>query len=80
MSLFVINNYIDGILLIIMVKYLQKCESCKRYGLANPESKCRYCGRQLVNPKPPKFSLIDKYGKYRLGYFKEEFSEESKET
>ena len=39
-----------------MVKYLQKGESCKRYGLANPESKCRYCGRQLVNPKPPKFS------------------------
>ena len=63
-----------------MVKYLQKCGSCKRYGLANPKSKCRYCGGQLINPKPAKFSLLDKYGKYRLRYFKEVFSEESKET
>ncbi len=56
-----------------MTKYLQKCSSCKRYGLANPNSKCRYCKGQLVNPRPPKFSLMDKYGKYRLIYFKEEF-------
>ncbi len=58
-----------------MTKYLQKCKNCGRYGLANPELKCRYCGGQLINPKPPKFSLIDKYGKYRLKYFKEEFEE-----
>jgi len=44
-----------------------------RYGLANEESKCRFCGGQLINPKPPKFSLNDKYGKYRIPYFKEEF-------
>ena len=25
-----------------------------------------------ILPKPPKFSLTDKYGKYRLQYFKEE--------
>jgi len=41
--------------------------------LINPESKCKYCGGKLINPKPPKFSLIDKYGKYRILYFKEEF-------
>ena len=58
-----------------MTKYLQKCKKCGRYGLVNPELKCRYCGGQLINPKPPKFSLIDKYGKYRLKYFKEEFEE-----
>ena len=58
-----------------MTKYLQKCEKCGRYGLTNPELKCRYCGGRLINPKPPKFSLIDKYGKYRLKYFKEEFEE-----
>ena len=58
-----------------MTKYLQKCKKCGGYGLANPELKCRYCGGQLINPKPPKFSLIDKYGKYRLKYFKEEFEE-----
>jgi len=56
-----------------MPKYLMKCKECNRYGLLNPESKCRYCGGQLINPRPPKFSLIDKYGKYRLQYFKEEF-------
>ena len=56
-----------------MTKYLQKCSGCNKYGLANPNSKCRFCGGQLVNPKPPKFSLIDKYAKYRLKYFKEEF-------
>ena len=56
-----------------MTKYLQKCSGCSRYGLANPKAKCRYCGGQLVNPKPPKYSPIDKYGEYRLKYFKEEF-------
>ncbi|MFX1274689.1 MAG: nucleolar RNA-binding Nop10p family protein [Promethearchaeota archaeon] len=56
-----------------MTKYLQKCKECNKYGLANPESKCRHCGGQLVNVNPPKFSLIDKYAKYRLKYFKEEF-------
>ncbi|MHA2034824.1 MAG: nucleolar RNA-binding Nop10p family protein [Candidatus Hodarchaeales archaeon] len=61
-----------------MTKYLQKCKVCNKYGLANPDSKCRYCGGQLVNPRPPKFSLIDKYWKYRLVYFKEEFDEKFK--
>lgn len=56
-----------------MTKYLQKCKECKRYGLTNPESKCKSCGGQLINPKPPRFSPIDKYAKYRLKYFKEEF-------
>jgi H/ACA ribonucleoprotein complex subunit 3 len=56
-----------------MTKYLQKCKECKEYGITNPDNKCRYCGGQLINVHPPKFSLIDKYGKYRLQYFKEEF-------
>ena len=55
-----------------------KCKECNRYGLLNPESKCRFCGGQLINPKPPKFSLTDKYGKYRLQYFKEEFDKKFK--
>ncbi|MHA1986870.1 MAG: nucleolar RNA-binding Nop10p family protein [Promethearchaeota archaeon] len=61
-----------------MTKYLQKCKKCKKYGIANPDSKCRYCGGQLVNPRPPKFSLLDKYAKYRLEYFKEAFDEKFK--
>jgi len=63
-----------------MTKYLQKCKNCNRYGLQNPESKCRYCGDKLVNPRPPKYSPIDKYGKYRLQYFKEEFEKKFKES
>ncbi|MFX1259710.1 MAG: nucleolar RNA-binding Nop10p family protein [Promethearchaeota archaeon] len=61
-----------------MTKYLLKCKNCNKYGLANLTLKCRYCGGQLLNPKPPKFSLIDKYGKYRLMYFKEEFEKKYK--
>ncbi|MBN1801471.1 MAG: ribosome biogenesis protein [Candidatus Lokiarchaeota archaeon] len=56
-----------------MTKHLQKCVNCGEYSLANPELKCIYCGGQLTNVKPPKFSLQDKFGKYRLKYFKEEF-------
>ena len=61
-----------------MTKYLKKCINCGEYGLANPDLKCRHCGGQLINPKPPKFSLIDKYGKYRLNYFKDEFDKKFK--
>lgn len=63
-----------------MTKHLQKCKSCNKYGLANTESKCIYCGGQLISPKPPKFSLIDKYGKYRIQYFKENFNIENENT
>ena len=56
-----------------MTKYLQKCKECNKYGLANIESKCIHCGGQLINVTPPKFSLTDKYAKYRIKYFKEEF-------
>ena len=53
-----------------MTKYLQKCKVCNKYGITNPDSKCLHCGGQLVNPRPPKLSLMDKYGKYRLEYIK----------
>jgi rRNA maturation protein Nop10 len=58
-----------------MVKYLLKCKECKQYGLNNPENtaKCSHCGGQLQNPRPSKYSPIDKYGKYRREYFKEDF-------
>ncbi|MHA1671654.1 MAG: nucleolar RNA-binding Nop10p family protein [Promethearchaeota archaeon] len=58
-----------------MVKYLLKCKECNQYGLNNSEnnSKCSNCGGQLINPRPPKYSPIDKYGKYRREYFKDEF-------
>jgi len=61
-----------------MTKYLQKCRECNKYGLHNPKSKCRYCGGPLISTRPPKFSLLDKYAKYRMKYFKEEFDKKFK--
>ena len=58
-----------------MTKHLKKCEDCGKYALKNPELKCKECGGQLMNVHPPKFSLVDKYAKYRLKYFKDEFEE-----
>jgi len=59
-------------------KYLLKCKECSEYGLPNEKSKCIRCGGALVTSKPAKFSLVDKYGKYRLEYFKEHFEEKFK--
>jgi rRNA maturation protein Nop10 len=56
-----------------MTKFLLRCKDCNRYGLLNVDSKCKHCGGQLINPKPPKYSLTDKYAQYRMVYFKEEF-------
>ena len=41
---------------------IRVCENCGRYGLGN---NCKECGEKLINPEPPKFSLEDRYGKYR---------------
>ena len=62
-----------------MVKYLLKCQDCHEYGLYNPKLKCGMCGGKLISPKPPKYSPIDKYGKYRREYFKEEFKKKFEE-
>lgn len=45
-----------------MTERIKKCENCGRYGLGK---KCEKCGERLINPEPPKFSIEDKYGKYR---------------
>ena len=58
-----------------MTKYLLKCTECNQYGLLNPNSKCRYCGGKLVNPKPPKFSLIDKSVAWMKGFAFDEYLE-----
>jgi rRNA maturation protein Nop10 len=57
-----------------MTKYLKKCADCEKYSLENSQAKCPYCGGGQVNAFPPKFSLKDKYQRYRLEYFKEEFN------
>jgi H/ACA ribonucleoprotein complex subunit 3 len=40
--------------------HIRKCFTCSKYSL---ESDCS-CGEQTKVPRPPKFSLIDKYAKY----------------
>ena len=41
--------------------HILKCQSCGNYTL---KERCE-CGGKAINPKPPKFSPEDKYGKYR---------------
>ena len=46
------------------------CESCKKYTL---NKEC--CGKKTSSIKPPKFSLDDKYGKYRRQVKRKELEE-----
>ncbi|HDN81394.1 MAG: RNA-protein complex protein Nop10 [Methanomicrobia archaeon] len=41
---------------------IRKCFSCGTYTF---KQECPKCHSQTYYPKPPKFSLEDKYGKYR---------------
>jgi H/ACA ribonucleoprotein complex subunit 3 len=50
---------------------LRKCFICNTYTL---KDKCPRCNADTHNPHPPKFSLDDKYVRYRVAerYTKEE--------
>tara|TARA_B100001964_G_C14262626_1_gene616787 strand:+ start:17435 stop:17602 length:168 start_codon:yes stop_codon:yes gene_type:complete len=41
---------------------IQYCSKCKIYTL---KEKCENCSTLTIKPSPPKFSIHDKYGKYR---------------
>jgi len=43
--------------------YLRKCRECSAYTLS--QTACPKCGGDIYIPAPPKFSLEDKYAKYR---------------
>jgi len=43
---------------------LRKCKRCGRYTLR--KDRCPYCGGEVVNPHPPKYSPDDRYFVYRL--------------
>ncbi|RLF06794.1 MAG: RNA-protein complex protein Nop10 [Thermoprotei archaeon] len=47
-----------------MKSLLMKCIKCRRYTLQH--DKCPYCGGELKNPHPPRYSPYDKYVIYRL--------------
>lgn len=51
-----------------MTELILKCVKCGRYTMKN---KCTKCGVEALSTKPPRFSIEDKYGKYRLQYKKE---------
>ena len=41
---------------------MHKCSSCNEYTISET---CPYCGGKLKVVFPPKYSIEDKYGKYR---------------
>ncbi|NPA24081.1 MAG: RNA-protein complex protein Nop10 [Crenarchaeota archaeon] len=47
-----------------MQAILRKCKRCGRYTLR--KDRCPYCGGEVVNPHPPKYSPDDRYFIYRL--------------
>ncbi len=51
------------------MEHLQFCQSCKKYTL---KTECPTCGKPTILPRPPKFTLNDKYAFYRRQIKKEE--------
>ncbi len=45
-----------------MVQHIYKCLSCRNYTF---EDKCPQCSGKTILPRPPKFSLTDKYAALR---------------
>ncbi|MBI2666657.1 RNA-protein complex protein Nop10 [Candidatus Woesearchaeota archaeon] len=52
-----------------MVSHIMKCPTCEKYTL---QETCQMGHGKTQRPLPPKFSLEDKYGKYRREVKKEE--------
>ena len=55
-----------------MSEHIYKCPSCLRYTL---KGQCPHCGKATSIPRPPKFSLDDKYAEYRRTAKKEILTE-----
>ncbi len=52
-----------------MARHILKCLNCSNY---TTKKDCEKCSGKTVSPKPPKFSLQDKYQQYRREAKKEE--------
>ncbi|MDI6806899.1 MAG: RNA-protein complex protein Nop10 [Candidatus Aenigmarchaeota archaeon] len=50
---------------------LRKCPECKRYTL---KEVCRSCESATITPAPPKFSPVDKFGRWRRKLIKKEYN------
>ncbi|MAG45780.1 MAG: ribosome biogenesis protein [Nanoarchaeota archaeon] len=52
-----------------MTKNILRCSHCNLYTL---EKTCPKCKKPTLEPKPAKFSVKDKFGKYRRNYKKQQ--------
>jgi H/ACA ribonucleoprotein complex subunit 3 len=52
-----------------MPTHIMRCSHCRTYTLES--EKCKKCGHTLENVYPPKFSIEDKYQKYRIDFFRQ---------
>jgi len=43
-----------------MAKHIKRCAVCDEYTL-----KETHCNQKTISPRPPKYSPLDPYGKYR---------------
>ena len=57
-----------------MSEHLYKCPLCEGYTL---EKNCPRCQQDTIPPKPPKFSLEDRYGNYRRETKKSQLAEKN---
>jgi H/ACA ribonucleoprotein complex subunit 3 len=44
---------------------MRKCSSCDNYTF---KEICPKCGKESINPEPPRYSPENKYGKYRRAF------------
>lgn len=58
-------------------RLIKKCPQCGQYTI-NP-SKCPSCGASVVSAHPPRFSIEDRYGKYRRAMKKSLLAEDDVE-
>jgi len=55
-----------------MAKHIMLCNKCKKYTM---QKICPVCGEKTIEAKPPKFSIQDRYGKYRREAKREKLKE-----
>ena len=55
-----------------MAKHIKKCLVDQKYTM---ENECPSCGSETIIPRPPKFSVKDKYASYRRDIKKGELKE-----
>ena len=57
-----------------MAQHIRKCADHQNYTIAK---NCFVCGKETILPRPPKFSLDDKYASLRRESKKEELQEKN---